>query len=79
MVVNGVDECECRGKITEMDPRHRLVHTWIGNWHDDNQRTTFVRWELSGQGTRVKVTIAAWLKLPPARSTAAAGPECWRT
>jgi len=58
VVVNGVDEFRCRGRITEIDPPRLLVYTWIGNWHLNKQTETEVRWELApaGSGTHVKVT-----------------------
>jgi uncharacterized protein YndB with AHSA1/START domain len=58
LVINGVDQFECHGEITEIDPPRLLVYTWIGNWHLDPQRKTVVRWELTptASGTHVKVT-----------------------
>lgn len=56
--INGVNEFKCYGEILEIDPPRLLVYSWIANWHDDKQRKTVVRWELTkaGQGTHVKVT-----------------------
>lgn len=58
LVINGVNEFMCHGEIVEFDPPRLLVYTWIGNWHDDKQRKTIVRWDLTptATGTRVKVT-----------------------
>lgn len=58
VVVNGVNQFECRGKILEFDPPRLLAYTWIANWHLDKARETIVRWELepSGKGTLLKVT-----------------------
>lgn len=56
--INGVNEFKCHGEILEFDPPRLLVYTWIANWHDDKQRKTTVRWDLTaaGSGTHVKVT-----------------------
>ena len=69
VVVNGVDEFECHGDILEIDPPRLLVYTWIGNWHDDKQRKTVVRWDLtpSGSGTKVKVTHSGLAQEPASR------------
>ncbi|HUM03993.1 MAG TPA: SRPBCC domain-containing protein [Terriglobales bacterium] len=58
LVINGVNEFKCHGEILDIDPPRLLVYTWIANWHDDKQRKTVVRWELTpiGKGTLVKVT-----------------------
>jgi len=58
VVVNGISEFECHGEILEYDPPRVLVYTWLANWHDDVDRRTLVRWELTPteSGTRVKVT-----------------------
>jgi uncharacterized protein YndB with AHSA1/START domain len=75
IVVNGVDEFECHGEILEIDPPRLLVYTWIGNWHDDKQRKTVVRWELTpgGKGTRVKVTHSGLAQEPAARKDYSGG------
>ncbi len=69
VVVNNVTEFECHGEILEYDPPHVLVYTWIANWHDDVERRTVVRWELSpiSLGTHVKVTHSGLAHLPVAR------------
>ncbi len=56
--VNSVRKFECHGEIVEFDPPRLLAYTWIANWHDNKQRATVVRWELSAEsgGTHVKVT-----------------------
>ena len=48
----------CHGEVLEYDPPRLLAYTWIANGHDDKERRTTVRWELTpaGKGTRVKVT-----------------------
>ena len=57
VVVNGISEFECSGEILEYDPPRLLVYSWIANWHDDTNRRTVVRWELTPTktGTHVKV------------------------
>ena len=56
--VNGVNQFFCHGEVLEYDPPRILAYTWIANWHDDKERRTTVRWELSpaGKGTKVRVT-----------------------
>jgi uncharacterized protein YndB with AHSA1/START domain len=56
--VNGVTEFDCQGEILEFDPPRLLAYTWIGNWHDDKQLKTIVRYDLTAtpRGTHVKVT-----------------------
>jgi uncharacterized protein YndB with AHSA1/START domain len=58
LTINGVSKFECHGEITEIDPPHLLVYTWVANWHDDKSHRTVVRWELFSEdnGTRVRVT-----------------------
>jgi uncharacterized protein YndB with AHSA1/START domain len=58
ITVNGVSKVTCSGEILEFDPPRLLAYTWIANWHDDKERKTVVRWELSPKdgGTLVKVT-----------------------
>lgn len=58
VVVNGVSAFECHGEILEFEPPRLLVYSWIANWHDDKQRATIVRWELTsaGKGTHLTVT-----------------------
>lgn len=69
IVVNGIREFECHGEILEYDPPHRLVYTWIGNWHDQPGARTIVRWELipKANGTHVRVTHSGLSSLPVAR------------
>lgn len=75
IVVNGVSEFKCHGEIVEFDPPRVIAYTWIGNWHDDPESSTTVRWELSkkGSGTHVKVTHSGLLKLPVARKDYSGG------
>ena len=49
---------ECHGEILEFDPPRLLVYTWIGNWHENKELRTVVRWELTADasGTHVRVT-----------------------
>ena len=56
--VNGVTEFDCHGEILEFDAPRLLVYTWIGNWHNDQQLKTIVRYDLTATptGTHVKVT-----------------------
>jgi len=69
IVVNGISEFECHGEILEFNPPRLLVYSWIGNWHDDPNRRTTVRWELTpkGNGTHVRVTHSGLSNLPVAR------------
>jgi len=75
VVVNGVDEFKCHGEIIEFDPPRLLVYTWLGNWHDDKQRKTVVRWELApiGKGTKVKVTHSGLAQEPASRKDYSGG------
>jgi len=75
VVVNGVDEFECHGEILEFEPPRLLAYTWLANWHDDKQRKTVVRWELTsvGEGTRVKVTHSGLAQQPVARKDYSGG------
>ncbi len=74
-VVNGVDEFKCHGEIIEFDPPRLLVYTWLGNWHDDKQRKTIVRWELtpSGGGTKLKVIHSGLAQEPASRKDYSGG------
>jgi uncharacterized protein YndB with AHSA1/START domain len=56
--VNGVTEFDCQGEILEFDPPRLLVYTWVGNWDNDKQLKTIVRYDLTPipTGTHVKVT-----------------------
>ena len=69
VVVNGIDTFKCHGEITEFDPPRLLAYTWISNWHNDKQKTTVVRWELtpSNIGTVVKMTHSGLANEPKAR------------
>lgn len=46
------------GKVLELDPPRLLAYTWLGNFHNDPQLRTIVRWELTPTktGTHVKLT-----------------------
>jgi uncharacterized protein YndB with AHSA1/START domain len=74
-VVNGVNEFQCHGHITEYDPPRVIAYTWYANWHDDSTVRTLVRWELtpSEAGTHVKVTHSGLSKLPVARKDYSGG------
>lgn len=67
--INGVNDFECHGHITEYDPPRVLAYTWFANWHDDRTVRTLVRWELTALsgGTHVKVTHSGLSNLPVAR------------
>jgi len=69
IVVNNVSQFECHGEILEYDPPRVLAYTWIANWHDDVQRPTLVRWELTPKafGTKVRVAHSGLTDLPIAR------------
>jgi len=75
LVVNGVSEFECHGEIIEYDPPRLLAYTWLGNWHDDLNVPTTVRWELTPAhgGTHVKVTHSGLASLPIARADYSGG------
>jgi uncharacterized protein YndB with AHSA1/START domain len=75
LVVNGVNEFECRGEITEIDPPRLLVYTWIANWHLDKEQKTVVRWDLTptASGTHVKVTHSGLAQDPEARKDYSGG------
>jgi uncharacterized protein YndB with AHSA1/START domain len=74
-VVNGVNLFGCHGDILEYDPPRLLVYTWISNWHEDKDRKTIVRWELtpSVAGTQVKVTHSGLAHEAAARKDYAGG------
>jgi uncharacterized protein YndB with AHSA1/START domain len=74
-VVNGVSEFHCHGEILEFDPPRLLVYSWIGNWHNDPQRKTVVRWELTpiANGTHVTVTHSGLAQGPEARKDYSSG------
>jgi len=73
--VNGVSKFHCEGEVLEYDPPRALAYTWIANWHEDKQRRTVVRWELSPQGnhTRVKVTHSGLAQEAVARKDYSSG------
>jgi uncharacterized protein YndB with AHSA1/START domain len=73
--VNGIREFKCSGEIVECDPPRVLAYTWIGNWHDDPNSSTIVRWELTPtkSGTHVKVTHSGLASLPVARKDYSGG------
>lgn len=73
--VNGVTKFHCEGEVLEYDPPRTLAYTWLANWHDDKQRRTVVRWELTphANGTRVKVTHSGLLREPTARKDYSGG------
>ncbi len=75
VVVNGVREFTCHGEILEYDPPRVLVYTWLANWHDDVNRQTIVRWELSPQsgGTHVRVTHSGLATMPVVRKDYSGG------
>lgn len=75
LVVNGVSEFECHGEIVECDPPRLLAYTWIGNWHDDPNTRTLVRWELTPRqgGTHVRVSHGGLASLPVARKDYSGG------
>jgi uncharacterized protein YndB with AHSA1/START domain len=62
------------GEILELDPPRLIVYTWLANFHDDPQRRTVVRWDLTptATGTHVKVTHSG-LASEPESSRAYAG------
>jgi uncharacterized protein YndB with AHSA1/START domain len=75
LVVNAVNEFKCQGEILEYDPPRVLAYTWVANWHEDKQRATKVRWELTPTpaGTHVKVTHSGLAQEPVARKDYSGG------
>ena len=75
VAVNGVREFKCHGEIVEYDPPRVVAYTWIANWHDNTERSTLVRWELTPRagGTHVKVTHSGLKNLPVARQDYSGG------
>ena len=73
--VNGVTKFEAEGEIIEIDPPHRLIYSWMANWHDDPTQKTKVWWELtpSASGTIVKVTHSGLAKEPVAHKDYSGG------
>ena len=69
METTGAAEFEAYGEVVESVPPRLLVWSWIANWHDRPQQTTFVHWELepTETGTRVRVTHSGLAGLPVAR------------
>ena len=74
-VVNGVSNFKAHGEITEFDPPRVLAYTWLANWHDDPERPSRARWELSATktGTRVRVTHSGLVNEPVVRKDYAGG------
>jgi len=70
-----VTEFDHHGEILEIEPPRLLVYTWITNFHDDPQRKTVVRWDLTPipRGTRLKVTHSGLAQEPKARKDYAQG------
>jgi uncharacterized protein YndB with AHSA1/START domain len=70
----GVTRIRHEGEILELDPPRLIVYTWLANFHDDPQRRTIVRWDLTptATGTNVKVTHSG-LASEPESSKAYAG------
>jgi uncharacterized protein YndB with AHSA1/START domain len=73
--VNGVTQFHCEGEVLEYDPPHTLAYSWTANWHEDKQRRTVVRWELTAKpgGTHVKVTHSGLAQEPTARKDYSGG------
>jgi uncharacterized protein YndB with AHSA1/START domain len=73
--VNGVNEFECHGEITEIVPPRLLVYSWIASWHLDRKKETIVRWELSptASGTHLRVTHSGLAEEPAARGDYSGG------
>jgi uncharacterized protein YndB with AHSA1/START domain len=65
----------CEGEVLEYDPPRTLAYSWTANWHDDKQRRTVVRWELTPKpgGTHVKVTHSGLAQEPTARKDYSGG------
>jgi uncharacterized protein YndB with AHSA1/START domain len=74
------------GEYIEVDPPHRLVHTWISSW--TGPRESVVRWELepqvvhglhpsgprkAGTGTRVKISQQGFVSAPDSMASHAEG------
>ena len=71
----GFDLIRHDGEILELDPPRLLVYTWTANFHDDPQRRTIVRWELSAtkSGTHVKLTHSGLAAEPQSRKDYSGG------
>jgi uncharacterized protein YndB with AHSA1/START domain len=59
----------CHGEILESAPPRLLVWSWLANWHEDPERPTTVRWELTPTktGTHVRVTHSRLAEEPISR------------
>ncbi len=71
----GFDLIRHDGEILEVDPPRLLVYTWTANFHDDPERRTIVRWELSAtkSGTHVKLTHSGLAAEPQSRKDYSGG------
>lgn len=63
------------GEILECDPPRLLVYTWTANFHNDPQKRSIVRWELTPtkSGTHVKLTHSGLATEPQACHDYASG------
>ena len=63
------------GEILEFDPPRLLVYTWTANFHNEPEKRSIVRWELTPtkSGTHVKVTHSGLASEPQARKDYAGG------
>jgi uncharacterized protein YndB with AHSA1/START domain len=70
-----VDFIRHEGEILELDPPRLLVYTWTANFHNDPQRTSVVRWELTRTktGTHVKLTHSGLASEPESAKAYAGG------
>ncbi len=75
LVINGVSDFKAHGEILEYSPPRLLVYTWIANWHQDPNRVTVVRWDLTPttNGTLVKVTHSGLAQEAAARTDYSGG------
>jgi uncharacterized protein YndB with AHSA1/START domain len=56
------------GEIVEFDPPRLLAYTWTANFHNDPEKRSVVRWELTAtkSGTHVKLTHSGLAAEPQA-------------
>jgi uncharacterized protein YndB with AHSA1/START domain len=72
---HGVSVIHHGGEILEFDPPRLLAYTWTANFHQDPEKRSVVRWELTPtkSGTHVKLTHSGLATEPQARKDYAGG------
>jgi len=63
------------GKILEFDPPHLLVYTWYANFHEQPEKASVVRVELTptATGTKLKLTHSGLAQEPKSRDAYSGG------